>query len=341
MTNIHKKISSLLIGVFGAVLLLFLIITLFGSQLFKSSTVRPGKIAVKVRLKWLHQAQFAGMYVADKKGFYESVGLDVELLPFDYDHFPIDDVVGGKADFGVTGADELLIARENGAEIKALAVIYQNSPVVAYTFTDSEIKDPRDFVGKKLGVEKDINVEHQVRAMIEAVGVDYKDIIKVEILYDAKPLITGEVDVATGYAINESIQAENTGRDVTIFYPHKYGIRMYGDVLFTTEEMIENNPELVRSFVYATLQGWEYALKNREEAVNLTLLYEDPNNQYLNFDHQNKMLQVSGPLIKPGSGRFVGAMNYSNWRFTHQIMQKYDLLDESFDVEDAYTLNFL
>jgi NitT/TauT family transport system substrate-binding protein len=56
-----------------------------------------------VRLKWLHQAQFAGFYVAKAKGFYAKAGLDVDLRPGGSNFPAIEMVVKEGEDFGVTG----------------------------------------------------------------------------------------------------------------------------------------------------------------------------------------------------------------------------------------------
>ncbi|MGP0088360.1 MAG: ABC transporter substrate-binding protein, partial [Xanthobacteraceae bacterium] len=65
--------------------------------------------SVTVRLKWLHQAQFAGYYVAKDKGYYETAGLDVSIQPGGSDFPAIQMVAGGNEQFGVTGADQILI----------------------------------------------------------------------------------------------------------------------------------------------------------------------------------------------------------------------------------------
>lgn len=323
-----------------------LLIAAGGWVAYRSSM--PEKVAqttvsrIKVQLKWLHQAQFAGHYVAAQQGYYQEEGIEVELLPFDFASSPIERVVAGEVEFGVTGADELLIARAKGAKIRALAVIYQYSPVVAYALSSSGIREPRDMVGKRLGMEPVINVESLMRAMIERQGVDFEREIKVvKIGFDVDPILNGEVDIGTGYETNEPIQVEATGREVNIIAPYKYGIKMYGDVLFATEEMIENNPELVQGFVRATLKGWEEALADPRVGVEMTLRYEDPNNEALNYEHQWKLLEKSRELIKPSKGMAVGSMNFVNWNRTYEILQYGGFIEGPLEISSSYTTQFL
>lgn len=297
--------------------------------------------SVTVWLKWMHQTQFAGHYVADQKGFYAEQGIDITFEPFDFVNFPIEKVVNGEADFGVTGASELLIAREAGEPVVAIAVIYQENPVVAYALAESGIEKPIDMVGKRVGIQTGTNVETVIQATLANQQLTFDDVEVVPIEFDVQPVLDGEVDVATGYLTNEPIQLEGMGKRVNIINPVHYGVNRYADVLFTTEEMIETDPELVQRFVDATLQGWEYALENQDEAVNYTLLYEDPNNDTLYFEHQKRLLENSVPLIKPAPGISVGAMNFALWKKTHDLLRQGGIVKRDVDLTKAYTTEFL
>jgi NitT/TauT family transport system substrate-binding protein len=297
---------------------------------------------ITVRLKWLHQSQFAGNYIADKKGLYEQAGLRVTLNSFDYSHYPIDEVLKGSADFGITGADELLIARSQGKKIKALAVIYQENPVIAYALASSGIKTPVDFIGKKLGLEAGVNVETVIKAMLTAQGIRYDQIGKViPIQFDVTPVLDHTVDIGTGYITNEPISVEEAGQKVNVIAPYEYGVKLYADVLFTTDAMIDSKPEIVQKFVTATLAGWDYALDHIDEAINITLEYKDPNNSALNFAHQKALLLKSIPFIKPSAGRKIGDSTYLNWQRTYQLLRDYKNITTDLDVTTAYTTKFI
>ena len=122
--------------------------------------------AVTVRLKWFNQAQFAGFYVAQEKGFYKSAGLDVNIQPGGPDFPAVQMVAGGNEQFGVTGADQILIARSKGVPVVALAVIYRRNPFVLFSLAKSGIKTPADWVGKKVGVKIGGNEELIYRAVL-------------------------------------------------------------------------------------------------------------------------------------------------------------------------------
>jgi len=291
---------------------------------------------IYVRLKWVHRAQFAGLYAAKEKGFYETAGLNVSLVPFEYGELPIDFVVEGKADFGITGADELLLAREKNHPVRAIAVIYKRNPVALYSLKGSGIEKPEDLKGKRVGIEKGINVEYMYRAMLSNLGIDASEITEVIIGYDDTELINNITDVSSGYVINEPQLAIEKGYEVNIIMPEDYGVNVYADVIIASEDMIENNPELVKKFLDATLAGWQHAIENEEEAVDIIMKYADESTR----EHQKNMLSASMPLINTGNSP-LGWMDREKWRASYNILRKNNVLGRDFDVEQAYTMEFL
>lgn len=90
----------------------------------------PEKTSVSVQLKWLPQAQFMGYYVADAKGYYDEVGLDVEIISGGGDISETTAVYNGTVDFGVTWVSNLINANAGGMELLEVAQVYQRSGLV-------------------------------------------------------------------------------------------------------------------------------------------------------------------------------------------------------------------
>ena len=127
---------------------------------------------VTLRLKWLHQAQFAGFYTAEQKGFYENNGIDITINPGGIDFPAVQMVAGGGDMFGVTGGDQILLARDKGVPIVAIAVIYPGNPFTMFALESSGISEPKDFIGKKIGIQPGANEELMYRAMMANAGID-------------------------------------------------------------------------------------------------------------------------------------------------------------------------
>lgn len=291
---------------------------------------------VTVKLKWIHQSQFAGNYVAKERGFYEEEGLNVSLVPFSFENPTIEAVVNGDALFGVTGADEIIVARASGKPVRAFAVIYKINPVCAYSLNGSGIKKPQDFIGKTVGLERETNVDTLYYAMMSRLDINRSKINEVSIGYDAGELLRGETDVSTGYVINEPNQAIEEGRGVNIILMADYGVNMYADVLFTTDEIIEKSPEVVEGFARATIRGWQYAIENEGEAVEIVLGYAADSTR----SHEEYMLSKSVPLINTGESP-IGWMEKEDWQRAENILRDQGMIETDVDISDVYTMEFL
>ncbi len=336
---IKKKILWLTIITLIAIMITFLFVAGCTSE-----KKQPLELtSVNVQLKWVHQAQFAGNYVAKEKGFYQEQGIQINnSMPFDYVNWPIDRVENKEVEFGITGGDELILAKAEGRaeHVKAVAVIYRINPVCLYSLKESGILTPKDLIGKTVGIErapdgKDLNVGILYRAMLKKIGIDRNKIKEVTIGYDATELLLGKVDVSSGYIINEPQMVITAGKEINIILPAEYGTNMYADVLIAHEDLIENNPQLVDGFVKATIKGWHYAIENEEEAVDIILHYATDGSR----DHEKYMLEQSIPLIV-GEGNEIGKMDGEEWKMGIEILTQTGLLHKEIDLEDLYTSQF-
>jgi NitT/TauT family transport system substrate-binding protein len=288
--------------------------------------------AVTVRLKWFNQAQFAGFYVALQDGYYKSAGLDVNIQPGGPDFPAVQMVAGGNEQFGVTGADQVLIARSKGVPIVALAVIYRRNPFVLFSLAKSGIKTPADYVGKQVGVKIGGNEELIYRAVLAKAGIDKSKLTEIPVKFDLTPLLTGTVDVWPGYLINEVLAAKEKGFDVNVVYPADFGIDLYADTLFTTEKMLKEKPDVVRNFVAATLKGWTSAIAAPEQAAKATLKF---GGEKLTYDHELAMMKASVPLLQP-DGKPVGYMDEAGWTAAQKLLLDAGFQKQPIDVAQAF-----
>lgn len=329
-----SKTTNKIITIVAVLLIAGLVIVGLTLSIFRPTSGNFDKVAV--RLKWLHQAQFAGFYYAREAGFYAEEGLDVTLNPGGVDFPAIQMVAGGSEQFGVTGADQLLLAREKGVPVVALAVIYRMSPMVYFALKESEITKPQDFIGKRVGVKLGSNEELTYRAMMRRLGIDMAQVEEIPVKYDMTPLFTGHVDVWPGYAINEPIVAEEHGYEVAIIWPSDYGVNLYADTIFTTESMVKDNPDNVLKFLRATLKGWQEAVAKPGNAVEYTLRYSDK----LNKEHETAMMEASIELLKPDD-KPIGWMERERWVEMEKLLLDQGFMKKSINVDEVFTLQFL
>lgn len=293
---------------------------------------------VTVQLKWIHQAQAAGLYVADQKGFYAEENIDVEFKPggpgISID-MVIAELIGGESTFAIRGGDEFLQARAEGKPIVAIAVIYQRNPWVYMSMQATEIKQPQDLVGKRLMVAPQAGIQHT--AFLDKVGIDPSSI---EIVPDYERGVTrltsGQIDVQLSVGVGPRLEFEEAGYELNYIWVEEYGIPFYADTIAATEQLIQQDPELVERFLRATLKGWRYAIENPNEAVDMTLQYDTT----LDRDHQVGMMAAHTPIIHTGKAE-IGWMEDKVWQEMHQMLLNGGVLTQPINVADAYTMEFL
>ena len=221
-------------------------------------------VKVTLQLKWAHQFQFAGYYAAQARGFYRKRGLDVTIKPAVPGSKPMEAVAKGEAEFGV-GTTDLLMMRAAGDPVVVLAVIYQHSPLALMLDASSPIHNIHQLARGKIMIAPH---ETELMAYFAAEGLDINHMNFVEHTFDTDDLRSGHVDAMSMYATDESFEYEREVGPVRLFRPIDGGVDFYGDNLFTTEDVIDKDPEMVRAFREASLEGWRYAMAHPEEIVD-------------------------------------------------------------------------
>lgn len=232
---------------------------LLASQPLKSSAELAN---VSVQLSWNHQFQFAGLYAAEKQGYYRDEGLQVEIKDWQEGINPIEEVSKGRVDFGVSYGgmvNEIL----KGAPLRLVMAFYQYSPLVLISHTP--INDLSELADKKIMFYDNI----QIRGMIKKAPLEVQEsIVYIKPSGNLQDFVSGQVDLYGAYLTNEPFQLEKLNKEYYVVDPKQFGIQSYGDLLFTSLANSNIRPEMVSSFRNATIKGWQYAQQNPEEIVD-------------------------------------------------------------------------
>ncbi|MFT4906861.1 MAG: signal transduction histidine kinase/CheY-like chemotaxis protein [Oleispira sp.] len=224
---------------------------------------------VVLQLKWMHQFQFAGYYAAKHKGFYKDAGFDVTIRQRDPKTTVIDDVLEGRAQFGVADSS-IVLQRLLNKPVVITSTVFQHSPLVLMSLANSGIRNISDLAGKKIMFQRGID-DASLLAMLLINGILEKDYTFIKHNFDNMSLIKGDSDVMSAYLTNQPNVYRSLGHEVVLFDPVNYGIDFYGDLLFTTQQNVENNLARVEAFTQASLKGWQYAVDNTEEIIDLII----------------------------------------------------------------------
>jgi NitT/TauT family transport system substrate-binding protein len=295
---------------------------------------------VTMQLSWTHEYSLASFYTAELNGHFAEQNLDVTLLPggfVDGSYIePIDQVVNGEVDFGASNSSSLLQARADGKPVVAVASILHRSPTAVISLSDANIQTPADLVGKTVAIAEGGATDLFV-AMLTSQGIDTADVnIVPRPGFGVDPLLNGDVDALVGWIFNEGVLVQEAGLEANFLLLTDYGIPGYNNLVFTTEQMINDHPDVVEGVVRALVAGIQDVIDNPDQAIDYTLQYNDT----LDRDQQLRRLQASIPLIQPARTQ-VGTMDEAVWQDIETIMLDVGLLTESVDVNTVFTSRFL
>ncbi|SHF96079.1 NitT/TauT family transport system substrate-binding protein [Kaistia soli DSM 19436] len=274
---------------------------------------------VSLQLKWLHQSQFAGYYVAADKGFYEAAGLDVDIRVGGPGVDPERVVASGEAEFAQGGGlESVLAARAEGLPVVAVATVFQKTDVVYIARAGSGIYSLADFAGRRVSTWY-TGIHLILRAMLAEAGVSPASIEEVIQGGSMQPFLDGDVDIAAATFYNQLPKLRSAGiDDLVLFDPAGHGIVIPRDPIITSEQLADQEPSLVARFVEASLRGWQHAFAQQGEAVE-SVLRRDPS---LDATLQTVMIAEIAKLALWGDGTAVGLGYLSNEaiRFTNDFL---------------------
>jgi NitT/TauT family transport system substrate-binding protein len=290
---------------------------------------------VRVQLKWVAQAQFAGYYAAVDQGYYADQGLDVQILLGGPDIDPVRVVASDGAEFGTTWVPAMLAAREGGADVVDISQVFQRSGTLEVSFKDKNITKPEDLKNKKVGSWLGGN-EPELFAALNKVSINPDDKSQVEVIkqdFDMSGLLGSSLDAAQAMTYNEFAQvleAKNpaTGNlyqagDLNVISFNDVGTGMLQDAIFARESYLAKpgNEDLASKFLAASLKGWIYCRDNSQSCVDIVL----KNGSTLGASHQAWQMNEINALIWP-SPNGVGALDSTAWDQTVQIATTYKVL---------------
>lgn len=280
---------------------------------------------VKLQLKWQHQFQFAGYYAALEQGYYKAAGLDVEIIPSQPDKDSTQQVLQGKAEFGV-GSTELLLLREQGKPIVVLAVIFQHSPLALLTLKTGALQNIHDLVGRKIMIEPGAS---ELYAYLNKEGISSDKFTLIPHGFHTNDLLDGSVDAMSAYVTDEPFELATKGLNYLLYSPRSTGIDFYGDNLFTTENLIKQNPKMVKTFLEASLKGWEYAMKHQEELIQLIYsVYSQRHSiEHLRFEAERMTHLLQTNLVE------IGHMNPGRWKHIAETYAELGMMRSDFDLK--------
>lgn len=276
---------------------------------------------VTLRQEWFPNSNYAGELIASHDfAKEENINLKIEAGSDNID--PLKLVLSGKDDFGVAGADKVMLANANGANLVVIGVLNYNSPTCFLTLSNN-IKTPSDFIGKKVGVLTGTATEYVYRALISKENIDKAKLTEIEAPFDIATFISGAYDVRPAFIYDEPISLDMKNIKYNIIRPEDYGVNFIGTVYFTTEKMVKENPKIVQSFVNIIAKGWLKAFENPDLAIKYLKAYDKD----INIKRERASLLKALPYFKNPDGKILLA-DRPHWEAMSQEMKKLGLISD-------------
>jgi NitT/TauT family transport system substrate-binding protein len=293
---------------------------------------------VRLQLKWVPQAQFAGYYAAQVRGLYAAEGLDVTLVAGGPEIVPEQVVATGGAEFGLTWLSSLLVAREQGRPLVNIAQVFAHSGLRQVAFKDSGIRGVADLRGRRVAVWD--GHEFPLLATLEKYRIDrHRDLTLVSQPLGMQLLLGRTVDAAAAMTYNEYKQLLDAGvrpDDLVVIDFNAEGTAMLEDGIFVGADWLDDpaHRELAALFLRASLEGWRVCRDRASECVDLVLAQ----NAALGRDHQAWMLREVNTLIwgPPAPPTPLGKMDPAAFDRTAAIALKFGVIKRPAD-RRAYT----
>ena len=278
---------------------------------------------VVVQMKWVPQAQFAGYYVAQAKGYYKEAGLDVTIKPGGPDISPVQVIAAKQADAVVNWMPDALAAREAGVPLVNIAQIFNKSGLMLTCKKSSGVNSPKDFKGKTLGVWYGGN-EYPFLNWMSKLG--YKVDTDVKVLkqgFNVDPLLQNQAACISTMVYNEYWQLIDAGvkeSDLVTFFYEEQGVASLEDGLYVLESNLKDKAFVAKmgKFVKATLKGWNEAVKNPEEAAKIVLAQDASGSATLAI--QKRQMENVAKLITTANTPKMGYLEPAAFERTVKVL---------------------
>jgi NitT/TauT family transport system substrate-binding protein len=216
----------------------------------------------------------AAWYVALEKGYYKNAGLDVTIIPSQGTAQAIQSIESKAAQFAFSDVAGLVAARANsGVTAKMVAVIYQKAPYAIFSLrSGANVTRPEQLENLEIASGAGSFTQKVIEAFMKEKGLN-ADTVKYTNIDPAARigmLVAKKVPAIETFAMSmPGVVKAAGGADAQIFLLANAGLTLYSNGILVREDYLKAEPDKVKGFIKASLQGWKDTIANPKEAADI------------------------------------------------------------------------
>jgi NitT/TauT family transport system substrate-binding protein len=281
-----------------------------------------GADSVSLRLNWYLGGLHVPFYYGKEKGFYAAEGIDLTINEGRGSANTVQVVAAGSDTFGLADSSSVISTAAKGADVKSVMSLLNSTGFSVVSLAEAGIRTPKDLEGKKLAVSPGDPLGQLFQALAAHNKLDISKITMIQVDPAAKVVTVLEkrADGLLGGADDQYFLIKQRGLQPAALRFADHGANIVGMTIVTRSELIKTKPDLVRSFVRATVKSWEEAKKNPGAAVEAALKVKPD----LNRQSTLEQLMVDIELLdSPNSKGRIGWGAQADWDQTLDLLKKY------------------
>ena len=298
-------------------------------------------IEITFATDWKAQAEQGGFYQALAAGLYEKNGLKVKIIQGSANVNVPRLIASNSVEFGI-GSNSFIPLNMVANKIpgKAVMAIFQKDPQIIMTHPDSDIRNLKDMRDLPIMISD---------ASIGAFWLwlkskyDFNDKQKRKKTFSLAPFLSNKSSIQQGYLTSEPFLVEReAGFTPRVFLLADYGYPSYGAMVLASSNVLKNNPEIVKAFVDASIEGWrQYIYDDPSLGNELIMLENNEMKEDILLQAIKKIRNYELVSNEISKGLDIGLMTDIKWESFFETMASNGVYEKNLKWRESFTLDFI
>lgn len=298
-------------------------------------------IEITFATDWKAQAEQGGFYQALAAGLYEKNGLKVKIIQGSANVNVPRLIASNSVEFGI-GSNSFIPLNMVANKIpgKAVMAIFQKDPQIIMTHPDSDIRNLKDMRDLPIMISD---------ASIGAFWLwlkskyDFNDNQIRKKTFSLAPFLSNKSSIQQGYLTSEPFLVEReAGFTPRVFLLADYGYPSYGTMVLASSNVLKNNPEIVKAFVDASIEGWrQYIYDDPSLGNELIMLENNEMKKDILLQAIKKIRNYELVSNEISKGLDIGLMTDIKWESFFKTMSINGVYEKDLEWRESFTLDFI